>query len=99
MEMIIIEKQIIDELFYKLDFLQAKVNNLYQNSGIAPQKWVCNQEACFKLNASKRTMQNLRDSGILPFTKMEGKVFYKPEDIEKLMLMGYKSKINKKALK
>lgn len=94
MEMLIIEKQALDELYCKLEFLQTKIKNLYTNSGVAPQKWVDNQQACIRLCASKRTMQHLRDSGVLPFTKMGAKVYYKPEDIEKMLLIGYNSTKN-----
>ena len=89
--MLIIEKQAIDELAYRLEVLKTKIDSLYVNSGIAPQKWIDNDKACEHLSASKRTLQHLRDSGILPFTKIGGKVFYKPDDIEKMLLIGYKS--------
>ena len=88
-ELVIIEKQALDELTCRIDQLKSKVNNLYVHSGVAPQKWIDNEQACQRLSASIRTLQTLRDSGILPFTKMGGKVFYKPEDIEKMLFMGY----------
>ena len=88
--MLIIEKQALDELTYRIELLKTKVGNLYANSGIAPQKWIDNDQACVRLSVSKRTLQSLRDSGILPFTKIGGKVFYRPEDIERMLLMGYK---------
>jgi len=90
MEMLIIEKQVLDELVYRIDQLKTKVDSLYSNSGIAPQKWMDNDQACTYLSASKRTLQSLRDSKILPFTKIGAKVFYKPEDIERMLLLGYK---------
>ena len=90
MELVIIEKQALDELYCKLEFLQTKVNSLCTNSGIAPQKWLDNYQACVRLGASKRTLQNLRDGGILPYTKIGAKVFYKPDDIEKMLQIGYK---------
>ena len=88
-ELVIIEKQALDELTYKIDQLKSKVNNLYVHSGVAPQKWIDNEQACQRLSVSIRTLQTLRDSRILPFTKMGGKVFYKPEDIEKMLFPGY----------
>ena len=89
--MFIIEKQVLDELTYRIEQLTSKVSSLYATSGIAPQQWIDNLQACQRLSASKRTLQSLRDSGILPFTKIGAKVFYKPEDIEKMLLMGCKS--------
>jgi len=89
--MLIIEKQVLDELTYRIEVLKTKIDGLYSGSGIAPQQWIGNEQACQRLSAGKRTLQHLRDSGILPFTKIGAKVFYKPEDIEKMLLMGYKS--------
>jgi len=88
-ELVIIEKQVLDELTYRIDQLKTKLDSLYAHSGIAPQKWIDNEQACHRLSASIRTLQTLRDSRILPYTKMGGKVFYKPEDIEKMLLLGY----------
>ena len=90
MEMLIIEKQALDELTCRLDTLKTKLDSLYVNSGVAPQKWLDIQQVCMRLSISKRTLQNLRDSGVLPSTKMGGKVFYKPEDVENMLLLNYK---------
>ena len=90
MEMLIIEKQALDELTGRLETLKIKLDSLYVNSGVAPQKWLDIQQVCLRLSISKRTLQNLRDSGVLPSTKMGGKVFYKPEDVEKMILLNYK---------
>ena len=91
MGMLIIEKQVLDELIYQIDQLKTKVDSLYASSGIAPQKWMDNDQACAYLSTSKRTLQSLRDSRVLAFTKIGAKVFYKPEDIERMLLLGYKS--------
>ena len=88
-DLAIIEKQVLDELTCRIDQLKSKVDNLYVHSGIAPQKWIDNEQACQRLSTSIRTLQTLRDSRILPYTKMGGKVFYKPEDIEKMLFLGY----------
>ena len=89
--MFIIEKQVLDELTVRMETLKNKLDSLYAHSGIAPQKWIDSRQACLRLSISKRTLQSLRDCGILPFTKMGAKVFYKPEDVERMLLSGYKS--------
>ena len=94
MEMFIIEKQALDELIYRFELLKTKFDSLYANSGIAPQKWLDTEQVCFRLSACKRTVHSLRDSGILPYTKIGAKVFFKPEDVEKLLLIGYQSITN-----
>ena len=90
MEILIIEKQVLDELAARLEKLKTGLDSLYANSGAAPQLWIDNQQTCIRLSASKRTLQNLRDSGLLPFTKIGAKVYYKPDEIEKMLLLGYK---------
>jgi len=37
------------------------------------------------LNISTRTLQGYRDQGILPFTKLGGKVYFKRTDIEAIL--------------
>jgi hypothetical protein len=90
-DLIIVEKQVLDELLNRLESLKNKVDSLYTGSGIAPQKWIDNRQACSRLSVSLRTLQTLRDSRILPFTKIGAKVFYKPEDLENMLLSGYQS--------
>ena len=91
MEMLIIERQALTEITCRIEQLKTKVDGLYAASGIAPQKWMDNDQACAYLSVSKRTLQSLRDSRVLPFTKIGAKVFYKPEDIERILLLSYKS--------
>jgi len=92
-DLIIIEREVLDILTYRIELLKTQIDGLYAGSGIAPQKWIDNEQACLRLSAGKRTLQSLRDAGILPFTKIGAKVFYKPEDIEKMLLLGYKSSL------
>ena len=90
MEVVVIEKQVLDELSIRLETLKTKLDSLYAHSGVAPQKWLNIQQVCMRLSISKRTLQHLRDCGVLPFTKMGGIVFFKPEDVEKMLLLNYK---------
>ncbi|EFZ37429.1 hypothetical protein HMPREF0663_10887 [Hoylesella oralis ATCC 33269] len=41
---------------------------------------------CRLLNISKRTLQHYRDTGVLPFTQIGHKCYYKREDVEQLLL-------------
>lgn len=40
-----------------------------------------NQDAMQMLKVSSRTLQNYRDLGILPYSKFEGKIYYKRSEI------------------
>ena len=52
------------------------------------KKWMDSQEVLITLNISIRTLQTYRDTGKLPYSQVGQKFFYKPEDVEKLVLMS-----------
>lgn len=51
--------------------------------------WLDNQEVLQTLHISPRTLQTYRDNGTLPFSKIEGKFYYKAADIEDLLQRNY----------
>jgi DNA-binding transcriptional MerR regulator len=40
---------------------------------------------CTTLGITKRTLQTYRENGLLPFCRIRHKIFYKPQDVEKLL--------------
>ncbi|MGP1553251.1 MAG: helix-turn-helix domain-containing protein [Prevotella intermedia] len=58
--------------------------------------WLHNGNVCQLLNISKRTLQHYRDTGVLPFTQIGHKCYYRREDVERLLqTKSDKSKNNK----
>ncbi|CAN1533326.1 Helix-turn-helix domain, group 17 [Spirosomataceae bacterium] len=51
--------------------------------------WIDGQDVMLSLHISKRTLQHLRDSGVLPFSRINGKFYYKIADIENLLVRNY----------
>lgn len=49
-------------------------------------KWLDGTQVCNILNVCKRTLQSLRDSGRLPHARINRMMYYKPEDIERLIV-------------
>ena len=47
--------------------------------------WLHNGDVCRLLNISKRTLQHYRDTGVLPFTQIGHKCYYRREDVERLL--------------
>ena len=47
--------------------------------------WLDNQEVCQMLNISPRTLQTLRDNGTLAYSQINRKVYYKPEDVKRIL--------------
>ena len=48
-------------------------------------EWLHNGDVCRLLNISKRTLQHYRDTGVLPFSQIGHKCYYKREDVERLL--------------
>ena len=55
------------------------------NSDKALQRWLDNQEVCEILNISKRTLQTYRDNGALAHTQIGHKMYYRPEDVQRIV--------------
>lgn len=53
------------------------------------QNWIEGQEVMLALKISKRTLQSLRDAGTLPYSRINGKFYYKIADLEKLLESNY----------
>jgi hypothetical protein len=83
MEIISIEKKAFETMMMRFEQLANKLRALcFRHSEKGMNKWYDNQDVCLILRISPRTLQTLRDNGTLPFTQMNRKMYYKPEDIQ-----------------
>ncbi|AFL85350.1 hypothetical protein Belba_2817 [Belliella baltica DSM 15883] len=53
------------------------------------EEWIDGQDVMQTLHISKRTLQSLRDNGVLPYSRINGKFYYKVSDIEKMLETNY----------
>ena len=88
--------RIIDERV--LEKIRQLVRNLYERSKeLVPKpadaEWLDNQEARLLLDVSPRTLQSYRDRGVLPYSQIGHKCYYKLSDIKQLL---EKSRISNK---
>ena len=74
MEVITIEKKTYEAMMERFRILTARMG-----------KWLDNQDVCQILNVSLRTLQTYRSNRTLPYTKIGYKMYYKPEDVQKLI--------------
>jgi len=89
-EMVIIEKSVLEELTNRIKHLNTMMEQVYIHNGLkTPPEWMNNREVCNILRISKQTLQGYRDRGKLPFTQVGAKMYYKPADIESLLSSGY----------
>jgi DNA-binding transcriptional MerR regulator len=60
------------------------------DSKVTPLKdWLDNQEVMQALHISRRTLQTLRTNGTLPFSKIGNKIYYRQQDILKILSDNY----------
>lgn len=83
MEIINVDARTWELIMKRIEALADKTENLCRNTGDKSlQKWLDNQEVCQLLGISKRTLQTYRDNGTLPYTQINHKIYYRPQDVE-----------------
>lgn len=86
MEIVNIEAQTFDAILSKFENFASRMERLCGLHGNRDMKeWLDNQDVCQLLNISKRTLQTLRDNGTLAYSQISHKIYYKPEDVEKIV--------------
>lgn len=53
------------------------------------ESWIDGQDVMQVLHISKRTLQSLRDNSTLPYSRINGKFYYKLSDIESMLESNY----------
>lgn len=61
----------------------------YQKAEKLKDNWIDNQEVMQALHISKRTLQTFRTNGTIPYSKIQGKFYYKVSDIEQILQDNY----------
>ena len=57
-------------------------------------EWLDNQDVCILMNISDRKLLSLRQKGIIPFSRIDRKVYYKKDDILNYMRKNLKTYTN-----
>ena len=78
----IITKEDLDEFGIKL---LEEFKKLMSQKPDEPKKWLKSYQVKNMLRISPGTLQNLRTNGTLGFTKIGGIIYYKYEDIARMM--------------
>ena len=93
MEIISVEKKTFEELVLRLgQFVKRMDSSNRQRNGRRMSDWMDNQDACQALKISPRTLQTLRDSGRLPHSKINNRIYYRPDDVERVLQSCYRDK-------
>ncbi len=87
------EQKEIHELYQELAKKLDAINERLGKKEYEPkEKWLDNQEFMQVLRISKRTAQHYRDSGLIAFSQIGGKVYYRLTDIEELLNSHYEKR-------
>lgn len=95
MEAILIPSDKFNELLSKIENLNKKLEAPKSDNPLS-ERWLDIQETCLLLKISKRTLQAYRDNGILPFSQIGGKIYFRAADIESHLHKHYIKAFNSK---
>lgn len=99
MEIICVDKQTFEELRVRFcDFEERMTRVCRPAEDLGLKNWLDNQEVCDVLRINKKTLQVYRNKGILPFSRIKNKLFYKPEDVQRLLDLNYHPLIKKQIM-
>ena len=93
MEIVDIEAETFREMLSAWNSLKSKLEEL-QDVCLkkASDEWLECREVCGILGISSRTLQYMRSNGTLTFTRIDGKVLYRKQDIVSLLKIAQKKK-------
>ena len=84
MEIIAIEKRTFEQMKQSFVNFAGQIKELCE-TGSNKTEWLDNETVCKLLQISKRTLQSYRDNGIIPFSQIGHKCYYKASDIEQII--------------
>lgn len=84
MDIIAIESKTFEQMKERFKDFSNQVRSLCRDNQDKEQ-WLGNEDVCELLQISKRTLQSYRDNGILPFSQIGRKCYYKILDMEQLI--------------
>ena len=87
MEIITIDSALYKELVKKIDLIVEYITSprLSETKENVDDVWVDNYEVCTFLRISERTLQRLRSNGLISYSVLSGKSYYKIGEIKRLL--------------
>ena len=99
MKVNIIPNEELKELINKVKAIEDKLDQIIAKDPLN-DKWLTIPEVCELLKISPRTLQNYRDNGLISFSQIGSKIYFKARDIqeylEKHYIKGFKTDKNDK---
>jgi excisionase family DNA binding protein len=54
------------------------------------ERFMTDKELCARLQLSRRTLQDYRNNGVIPYIQLGGKILYRESDIQKILMANYR---------
>lgn len=82
----------VRSFFSSLENLSNRVKKIRDNNkpSLDGERYYTDKELAVKLKVSRRSLQDYRNSGILPYIQIGGRILYRASDIERTLMNGYK---------
>ena len=82
----------VKSFFLSLERLSRIMEHLFSSRKpeLNGESFYTDEELSQKLKISRRSLQDYRNAGRIPYIKLRGKILYRSSDIEKLLEDGYK---------
>jgi excisionase family DNA binding protein len=88
MELVTLTSEAFLQIVSKIDKLSAILEKNNKSNPLS-DTWLDIQQVCVLLKVSKRTLQTYRDNNVLPFSQINGKIYFKASDIEEHLEQHY----------
>jgi hypothetical protein len=73
-----------------VEALKGEVQKMIKtHSQVLAEEWIGKEKVMSILKISERKLQTLRDNGSMPFSQIDGKIYYKTSDVAELLNNHY----------
>lgn len=78
----------LQQILDKLETIDSKIESVESKNSLE-EDWLSNKEVASILRVTPRTLQNYRDNGLIPFSQVGSKIYYKSSEIEEHLNRHY----------
>ncbi len=91
-ELITMKTERIVSFFKSLDRMLDGIEGLVRNCKptLGGERYLTDKEVSAKLRVSRRTLQDYRNEGRIPYYQLGGKVLYRKSDLQRVLDNGYR---------
>lgn len=91
-ELITTKTECIVSFFKSIDRMLDGIENMVKNCkpSLGGERYLTDKEVSAKLRVSRRTLQDYRNEGRIPYYQLGGKTLYKESDLQRVLDNGYR---------